>query len=111
MSTAQLPVSDMLVTVKAREIQRGLLAEQRGDQLAAARHFRAAAHLELVLAADYEEGGQVRLARRSRISAATCQWRAGDVEAAREIFDDLRSDHPEEIAGLVTELERQYPIN
>ncbi len=81
MSIAQLPVSDMLVTVKAREIQRGLLAEQRGDQRALVRHFRAAGHLELVLAADYDEAGQSRLARRSRISAASCQWRGAAFKA------------------------------
>jgi hypothetical protein len=31
MATAHVPVSDMLVTVKSRELQRGMLAERRGD--------------------------------------------------------------------------------
>jgi len=42
----------MIVTVKSREAQRGLLAEMRGDGDSAIRHFLAAAHLEMVLAAD-----------------------------------------------------------
>jgi len=42
------PVSDLLVTVKSREMQRGMSAEMRGDPLTASRHFLAAAHLELV---------------------------------------------------------------
>jgi hypothetical protein len=54
MATAHVSVSDMLVTVKSRELQRGLLAEMHGDQTGAARHLLAAAHLELVLADDYE---------------------------------------------------------
>jgi hypothetical protein len=45
----------MLVTVKSREIQRALMAEIRRDRESATRHFLAAAHLELVLAADYDE--------------------------------------------------------
>jgi hypothetical protein len=48
MTAAHTPFSDMLVTVKSRELQRGLLAEMRGDQTGAARHLLAAAHLELV---------------------------------------------------------------
>ena len=35
MSMAPASVSDMLVTVKSREVQRALLAEMRGDQEAA----------------------------------------------------------------------------
>jgi hypothetical protein len=34
----------MLVTVKSGEVQRALLAEMRGDQAAARRHFLASAH-------------------------------------------------------------------
>ena len=45
MSTVQSPVSDMLITVKTREVQRGMLAEMRGDKAAARRHLLAAAHL------------------------------------------------------------------
>src|SRR5262249_24751710 len=77
------PVSDMSVTVKSREIQRGMLAELRNDRAATARHYLAAAHLELVLASDYAEAGQEELAMRSRISAASCLWRAGRVDQAR----------------------------
>ncbi len=78
MSTISGPASDMLVTVKSREVQRGMLAEMRGDRPSAARHFLAAAHLELVLAADFDEIGDADLAVRSRLSAASCFWRAGD---------------------------------
>ncbi len=41
MTTVQAPVSDMLVTVKSREVQRALLAEQSGERDAAVRHFLA----------------------------------------------------------------------
>ena len=57
MATALNSISDMLVTVKSREVQRGILAEMRGDREAATRHFLASGHLELVLAADYDESG------------------------------------------------------
>ena len=66
MATAQAPGSELLVTVKSREVQRGLQAELRGDRAAAARHLLAAAHLELVLADDYAQAGQADLALRSR---------------------------------------------
>ena len=62
----------MLVTVKSREVQRALLAEMRGDPEAAQRHFLASAHLELVLAADYEQAGDSPLSFRSQLSAASC---------------------------------------
>ena len=39
MTPTSQPVSDMLVTVKAREIQRALFAEMRHDTTAAERHF------------------------------------------------------------------------
>lgn len=45
MATVQVPVSDMLVTVKAREVQRGMLVESRGDRSGTTRHFLAAGHL------------------------------------------------------------------
>jgi len=83
MSTISGPVSDMLMTVKSREVQRGMLAEMRGDRPSAARHFLAAAHLELVLAADFDEIGDADLAVRSRLSVASCFWRAGDPLSAR----------------------------
>ncbi|HEV3261887.1 MAG TPA: hypothetical protein VG013_33865 [Gemmataceae bacterium] len=112
MSTAQAPISDMLVTVKAREVQRGLLAEMRGDRAGIARHFLAAAHLEVVLANDYEQAGQTDMALRSRLSAASCFWRAGRSAAARELIDALVENDPsraKEAHQLRTELERDYP--
>ena len=108
MTTTQ-PVSDMLVTVKSREVQRGILAEYRGDRAAITRHFRAAAHLEGVLTADYEAAGEPRLARRAKIGAASCHWRAGDVAIAKQIFDELREENPAEVDMLVSELERDCP--
>ena len=77
MSTVSSSVSDMLMTVKSREVQRGMLAEMQGDRSSAARHFLAAAHMELVLAADFDACGDTELAMRSRLSAASCFWRAG----------------------------------
>ena len=101
MSTISGAVSDMLMTVKSREVQRGMLAEMRGDRPSAARHFLAAAHLELVLAADFEEIGDAELAVRSRLSAASCFWRAGDPLSARGLIETLLEvapgacgDHP-----------------
>jgi hypothetical protein len=111
-SAVQVPVSDMLVTVKSREVQRALLAEMRRDRPAATRHFLAAAHLELVLAADYEQAGQRELSLRSRLSAASCLWRAGRPEQARPLFDALLQDDPTraaEIQQVVAELTRDFP--
>lgn len=102
----------MLVTVKSREVQRALLAEMRGDRPAATRHFLAAAHLELVLAADYAGAGQNDLARRSRLSGASCLWRAGRADQARHLFDALLQEAPAEAAEIqqvVSELSRDYP--
>jgi hypothetical protein len=87
-------VSDMLVTVKSRELQRGMLAEMRGDRTDAARHLLAAAHLELVLADDYAQDDQLDLALRSRLSAASCFWRAGQPDQAHELFEAMIQDHP-----------------
>jgi hypothetical protein len=98
MSTAQAPVSDMLVTVKSREIQRGMLAEMRGDTTAASRHFLAAAHLELVLSNEYAEAGEKDIAIRSRVSAASCLWRGGQKEQAQSTIDSLSLDYPDQIA-------------
>jgi hypothetical protein len=106
-------VSDMLVTVKSREVQRAMPAEMRGDLRAAARHFLAAAHLELVLADDYAQAGQPDLALRSGISAASCFWRAGHPEGARPAFDELLQSHPAQadtIRQVIEELERDYPV-
>lgn len=114
MSTASASVSDMLVTVKSREVQRALLAEMRGDKEAARRHFLASAHLELVLAADYEQSGDSPLSFRSQLSAASCFWRAGEHEQARRRFEDLGSAHPSQAAAIEqvqTELTRDYPAS
>lgn len=108
MSTVHTPVSDMLVTVKSREVQRGMLAEMRGDRVATARHFLAAAHLELVLADDYAQAGQHDLATRSRLSAASCLWRAGNTEQARTLLDALAQEDPTQsqtVRELLTQLE------
>jgi hypothetical protein len=98
----------MLVTVKSRELQRGMLAEMRDDRPAAARHFLAAAHLEVVLADDYAQAGQRDLAWRSRLSAASCFWRAGHPEQARALFAALKQEEPAQasvIQQLIAELE------
>jgi hypothetical protein len=112
MSTALAPVSDMLVTVKSREVQRALLAEMRGDREAARRHFLAGAHLELVLAADYDQAGDSMLSFRSQLIAASCLWRAGEHEEARCRPEDLRTAHPNQAAAIQQaemELTRDYP--
>jgi hypothetical protein len=113
MSAAPAMVSDMLVTVKSREVQRAMLAEMRGDRKGAAKHFLAAAHLELVLADDYGQAGQSDLALRSGISAASCFWSAGDPDRARPLFNELLQAHPAQadaIRQAVEELERDYPV-
>lgn len=94
MSSVQSAVSDMLVTVKSREVQRGMMAAMGAQPDDARRHFLAAAHLELVLADDYETSGDTELSRRSRISAASCFWRAGDTGEAQTIFDELSQADP-----------------
>lgn len=112
MSTVQSPVSDLLITVKAREVQRGMLAEMRGERASAARHFLAAAHLELVLANDYAQVGQDDLALRSGLSAASCLWRAAQTEQARTVFASLVQNHPTQTAAIqqvLAELEQEYP--
>jgi hypothetical protein len=112
MSAAAAPISDMLITVKSREVQRAMLAEMRGDPKATAKHFLAAGHLELVLSDDYAQAGQPELALRSGISAGSCFWRAGHQDRARPLFDDLLLAHPAQadaIRQVVEELERDYP--
>jgi hypothetical protein len=109
MSTVSGPVSDMLMTVKSREVQRAMLAEMRGDRSSAARHFLAAAHLELVLASDFEEASEADLAERSRMSAASCFWRAGETSTARGLLEEMLQAHPERAAtirGLLDDLEQ-----
>ena len=105
-------VSDMLVTVKSQEVQRALFAESAGDREGARRHFLAAAHLELVLAHDYDEAGEPDLALRSRISAASCLWSAGEVEQGRQALEKLQAQYPAQttaIAAVMAELTRDYP--
>jgi hypothetical protein len=113
MSAAPAMVNDILVTVKSREVQRAMLAEMRGDRQEAAKHFLAAAHLELVLADDYAQAGQPELALRSGISAASCFWSAGHPERARPLFDELLQTHRTQvdtIRQVIEELERDYPV-
>jgi len=100
MSAEPVGVSDMMATVKSREVQRALLAEMAGDRSGARRHFLAAAHLEMVLAEDYATAGAPELAIRSRLSAGSCFWRAGQIDQARAVFDAVRQDHPEQAAEL-----------
>jgi hypothetical protein len=105
-------VSDMLVTVKAREIQRGMMAEWQGQRESAARHYLAAAHLELVLASDYAAAGDGESACRSRISAASCLWRGGLVARAREELTALMRECPEQersVQEVLNDLARTYP--
>ena len=100
MSTVEAPVSDMLVTVKSREVQRAMLAEMRGDREASRKHFLAAAHLELVLADDYEQAEESDLSFRSRLSAASCFWRAGQPEQASKVSDSLLRINPDRAAEV-----------
>ena len=105
-------VSDMLVTVKSRQIQRAIFAERSGDREAARRHFLAAAHLELVLAHDYDAAGEPDLALRSRISAASCLWSGGNIEQGRLALEALQVQLPTQtnaIQEVVAELMRDYP--
>jgi hypothetical protein len=99
----------MLVTVKSREVQRGMLAEMRGEPESAARHLLAAAHLELVLATDYDVDDEPDLALRSRLSAASCFWRGGRKDLARGLLHDLLATHIDKAAiieQLIGELEQ-----
>lgn len=112
MMTAPPVVSDMLITVKSREIQRALQARLGGKAEASERHFLAAAHLELVLADDYDEIREHDLARRSRVSAASCLWQAGQVDRARAIFDAMIAAHPDEADELrasMADLQKSIP--
>jgi uncharacterized membrane protein len=102
----------MLVTVKSRELQRGMLAEMRGDRTGAVRHLLAAAHLEVVLADDYEQAGPLDLALRSRLSAASCFWRAAQSQEARQLFASLLQENPTQeraIQQVIEALEHDYP--
>lgn len=106
------PVNNLLATAKSREVQRAMLAEMRGDRTNAALHFLAAGHMELVLAVDYESAGQDALALRSRLSAASCFWRADHLPQARDLLDTLLQTHPDhapEIQAVLAELTHDYP--
>ncbi len=112
MADESFPVNNLLATAKSREVQRAMLAEMRGDRTRAALHFLAAAHMELVLAADYTAAGQAESALRSRISGASCLWRAGQAAQAREQFAALLNDYPThaaEIQKVIAELAHDYP--
>jgi hypothetical protein len=105
-------VSDLLVTTKSREVQRGMLAESHGDRAAATRHFLAAAHLELVLSDDYAAAGLGDLALRSQIGAASCFWRAGEIARAKSLFSDLAAangDGAQAASEALADLEAQHP--
>lgn len=110
MSSVQSPVSDMLITVKSRELQRAMFAEMQGAD--GTSHFLAAAHLALVLAEDYDQAGDSDLAWRSRLSAASCFWRAGQSDHARKMLDALKQSHPGgklEVDEIVSDLAASYP--
>jgi hypothetical protein len=112
MADESFPVNDLLATAKSREIQRAILAEMRGDRPDAALHFMAGGHMELVLARDYDLAGQSDLALRSRLSAASCFWRAGQPGQARGLFDSLLQQWPAqaaEIQKVMAELAHDYP--
>jgi hypothetical protein len=112
MGDQSFPVNNLLATAKSREVQRAMLAEMRGERAVAAPHFLAAAHMELVLAADYDAAGENDLALRSRLSAGSCFWRAGRVTESRALFDSLLQSLPAraaEIQKLAAELAHDYP--
>ena len=112
MADDSFPVNNLLGTAKSREIQRGMLAEMRGEQSTAALHLMAAGHMELVLAVDFTRAGENDLALRSRLSAASCFWRAGQPNEARALFDSLLKTCPDraaEIQKVITELAQDYP--
>lgn len=112
MTTLQPAVSDMLITVKSREIQRALQARSQGNAAASERHFLAAAHLELVLADDYMAIDELDLARRSQTSAASCLWQAGQVERSQALFDALIAANPGQAAEfdeILAELRQTKP--
>jgi hypothetical protein len=106
------PVNDLLSLVKSRQIQRAMLAEMRKDTDAAVRHFLAAAHLEIVLAADFRAVNRDDQSLRSLISAASCFWRAGRVAEAERVFDEVNQTFPAQadtVRQLREELTRDYP--
>src|SRR5260370_32686519 len=112
MAEESYPVNNLLATAKSREVQRAILAEMRGDRTSAALHFLAAGHMELVLASDYDQAAESALALRSRLSAASCFWRAGQPDQARAVFESLLQACPgraAEIQKVIAELAQDYP--
>jgi hypothetical protein len=106
------PVNNLLATAKSREVQRAMLAEMRGERADGSLHFLAAAHMELVLAVDYDRAGDRDLAFRSRVSAGSCFWRGGRPEQARTLLETLVETHPSqagEIQRVIAELAHDYP--
>src|SRR5262249_17426728 len=93
MAEEAFPVNNLLATAKSRQVQRAVLAEMRREGSDASLHYLAAAHMELVLAADYDRAGEADLALRSRLSAGSCLWRGGQQERARLLFDSLIQTH------------------
>jgi hypothetical protein len=76
------------------------------------RYVLAAAHLELVLADDHAQVDQLDLALRSRLSAASCFWRAGQPDQAHELFETMIQNHPmqkQAIREVIAALEQDYP--
>lgn len=112
MAKESFPVNNLLGTAKSREVQRAMLAEMAGERANAILHFLAAAHMELVLAVDYESAGESDLALRSRLSAASCFWRAGQSDQAKTLFDSLLQANPShagEINNVMAELAHDFP--
>lgn len=112
MAEESFPVNNLLGTAKSREVQRAMLAEMRGEHLNASLHFMAAGHMELVLAVDYDLAEESDLALRSRLSAASCFWRAGQPNQARTLFDSLLQMCPAraaEIQKVMADLAQEYP--
>jgi hypothetical protein len=76
------------------------------------RHLLAGAHLELVLVEDYRAAGDDEFALRSHLSAASCLWRAGQVEQAERVLADIAATYPDGAAQaqqVRAELVRDYP--
>jgi ABC-type transport system involved in multi-copper enzyme maturation permease subunit len=101
-------ISDMLVLVTSREVERGELAQTRGDTQNAIRHYLAAAHMCLVLAEEYADNAQFESALRSRKNAVSCFWRAGHTLQARLLLEELKQENQflsQEIDGVVLDLQ------
>jgi hypothetical protein len=65
----------------------------------------------VVLAEDYAKVGIEDMVWRSRLSAASYFWRAGQVSQAQTLFDELvRTNPPKsaEVQQTITELKRDY---